>query len=61
MEINSDGCMRPFVKKQIWGKLKPNSKMKCPSTAKPILDLEIYTKTETSVFRDPTSKLAPVL
>ena len=52
-EHNAQGCMRKFVKNQVWGKLKSNPRMRCPSVGKPILDLGIYTKNRT--FRVPDS------
>ena len=51
LEHNADGCMRQLVKNRIWGKLQPNQRMWCPSTGKPILDIDIYTKNRT--FRIP--------
>ena len=55
-EHNAQGCMRDFVWNQVWKKLRPNPKLKCPTTGKPILDLSIYSMNRT--FRVPGSSKA---
>ena len=49
--------LRDFVIDKVWGKLRSDTRMKCPLSGKPIIDLGIYTKNRT--FRIPGScKLA---
>ena len=45
--------MKDFVINKVWGKLRSDSRMKCPLTGKPIIDMDIYTKNRT--FRIPGS------
>ena len=52
-EHNAQGCMREFVENKVWGKVRSDPRMTCPSSGKPIIDLGIYNKNRT--FRIPGS------
>ena len=46
MQYNADGCMKDFVKEQIWRRLKHRNDMwwLCEIKHKPLINLDVYTK-----------------
>ena len=44
MKHNAEGCMKDFVDKDIWGRLKHRKDMWCERKHKPLVSLRIYTR-----------------
>ena len=44
MKHNAEGCMKDFVEKEIWGRLKHRGDMWCGINHKPLINLLLYTK-----------------
>ena len=44
MMHNAEGCMKDFVKEQVWERLKHRKDMWCATRRKPLVNMDIYTK-----------------